>query len=385
MAEEPPGGGEKTELPTPKRLLDSAKKGDVLQSRELGTAMIVAAGTAAFGMFGPYMIDNLKAMLTTGLRINPGDFHDFNPWDRTIGLLSEIFLSFSLLFGLLIITAFATPAALGSLGFRWSAMKPKPNKLSPLAGLKRMFGMNSLIELSKSLAKVALMGSIGVWVIWANLPGIIQLGNEEVNRSVSEFGNLLMLALMGMAFSLAVIAGIDVPAQIYQRTKRLKMTKQEVKDENKETEGSPEVKGAIRRKQQEILSASARQAVKEATVVLANPTHFTVALRYRRGYDNVPVVLARAKGAAALAMRELAEVETVPVLQYPALTRAIYFTSREGMAVDERLYMAVASVLAWLFRMDSQMASEMDRPHIDLPEDMKFDADGKVSGDSADY
>ncbi|MEO9468452.1 flagellar type III secretion system protein FlhB [Parasphingorhabdus sp.] len=378
MAEEPPGGGEKTEAPTPKRLLDSVKKGDVLQSKELGTAMIIAAGTAAFGIFGPVLVDSLKAMLRSGLRVNQRDFVDFNPWERTLTLLSEIVMAFGLLFGLLIVTAIATPAVLGSLGFRWTAMKPKPSKLSPAAGLKRMFGVNSLIELSKSLAKVGLMGSIGMWLIWTNLPSLIQLGNEEIGRSISEFGNFLMLALMGMAFSLAVIAGIDVPAQIFQRTKKLRMTKQEVKDEHKETEGSPEVKGAIQRKRHEILGASARQAVKEATVVLANPTHFTVALRYRRGYDAVPVVLARARGAAALAMRELAEADAVPVLQYPELTRAIYFTSREGMAVDERLYVAIASVLAWLFRMDSKMASEMDRPHIDLPEDVKFDADGNA-------
>jgi len=381
MADDPPGGGEKTEAPTPKRLLDSKKKGDVLQSKELGTAIIITAGTGAFGLFGSFIIGSMEAMLRRGLSIDQRDFFDFNPGERSTALLSEIFPSFSLLFGLLMVSAIATPAVLGSLGFRWSAMKPKPSKLNPASGLKRMFGLNSLIELSKSLAKVALMGSIGFWVIWANLPDIIQLGSADIGRSISEFGHLFMLALMGMAFSLVLIAGIDVPAQMFQRTKRLKMTKQEIKDEHKETDGSPEVKAAIRRKRQEVMSASARQAMKEATLVLANPTHFTVALRYRRGLDNVPVVLARARGDAALAMRELAEVDAVPVLQYPELTRAIYFTSREGVPVDERLYVAVATVLAFLFRMDAKMAGDMagdmDAPNIEVPEEVQFDAEGK--------
>ena len=384
MADDPPGGGEKTEAPTPKKLLDSSKKGDVLQSKELGTAMMIVAGTVAFGMFGPFLMQSMKAMLRRGLSVNQGDFVNFNPGDRATALLSELYFSFSLFFGLLILTAIATPAVLGSLGFRWSAMKPKPSKLNPASGLKRMFGVNSLIELSKSLAKVALMGSIGFWIIWGSLPNMIQLGNSNIGRSIASFGDMFMLALFGMAISLVIIAGIDVPAQIFQRTKRLKMTKQEIKDEHKQTDGSPELKAAIRRKQQDVMSASARKAVKEATVILANPTHFTVALRYRRGYDNVPVVLARARGDAALAMRQLAETEAVPVLQYPELTRAIYFTSREGMPVDERLYIAVATVLAFLFRMDAKMAGEMDYPNVDLPDEVKFDADGNRTEDIDD-
>jgi flagellar biosynthetic protein FlhB len=156
------------------------------------------------------------------------------------------------------------------------------------------------------------------------------------------------------------------------------MTKQEVRDEHKESEGSPELKGHIRRKQFEVLNGSTRKAVAEASVILTNPTHFAVALRYRPGQDAAPVVVARGCDAIAAAIRAFADEKGVPVLQYPELARAVYFTSRAGQIVDEGLYMAVATVLAFLFRVENRMASEMDRPFITVPENLRFDADGKT-------
>jgi len=157
------------------------------------------------------------------------------------------------------------------------------------------------------------------------------------------------------------------------------MTKQEIKDEHKESEGSPELKGHIRRKQYEVLSGSTRKAVAEASVIVTNPTHFAVALRYKPGQDAAPVVVARGCDAIAAAIRELADQNGVTVLQYPELARAIYFTSRAGQVVNEGLYMAVATVLAFVFRVENRMASEMDRPFITVPDDLRFDADGKKS------
>jgi flagellar biosynthetic protein FlhB len=180
-----------------------------------------------------------------------------------------------------------------------------------------------------------------------------------------------------MAGGLFLIAGIDVPAQIMQRSKRLGMSKQDIKDENKESEGSPELKGHIRRRQFEVLSGSTRKAVAEASVIITNPTHFAVALRYKPGQDAAPVVVAKGCDAIAAAIRELADQNGVTVLQYPDLARAIYFTSRAGQIVNEGLYMAVATVLAFVFRVENRMASEMDRPFIDVPGDLRFDADGR--------
>lgn len=376
MADGPSGGGEKTETPTAKRLQDSAKKGDVLQSKELGGAMVVFAGAMGFAMLGDLLLDGLAQMVTSGLTIERTDIEHFNPGERTYRHLGKIVLPFLVLFAMTMVAAIATPLLLGSMGFRWTAMKPKGEKLNPLNGLKRMFGTRGLIELAKSLAKVILLGCIGLWVVYENLPYMFALGSQDTRSAIGEFGDLFTIIFMVMATGLFAIAGIDVPAQMFQRGQKLRMTKQEVKDEHKDTEGSPELKMALRRKQQETLSRSARKAVEEATVILTNPTHFSVVLRYRPGMDAVPVVLARGRGATAVAIRELAEEKAVPMLQYPVLTRAIYFTTPVGGVIDQRLYVAVATVLAFLFRLDAQIADELEPPQVDLPEDLRFDSDG---------
>ncbi len=371
------GGGEKTEKPTPKKLQDAAKKGDILQSKELATALVVMAGIGWIAITGPSVVDSLSEMLIEALRFRREDITDFAPAARGMSLLTGIALPVG---GILLATtlaAIAGPAILGSLGFRPGAFAPKASKLNPAAGLKRMFGMQGLIELLKSIAKVGLLGSIGVWVIWDRLTAIIGLGKAGIAPAMSDLGNMFIMTCLIMAGGLFVIAGIDVPSQIMQRSKRLGMSKQDIKDEHKESEGSPELKGQIRRRQFEVLSGSARQAVAESSVVITNPTHFAVALRYKPGQDAAPVVVAKGCDAIAAAIRDLADQNGVTVLQYPDLARAIYFTSRPGHIVNEGLYMAVATVLAFVFRVENRMASEMDRPFIHVPDDLRFDADGR--------
>lgn len=370
-------GGEKTEKPTQKKLQDAAKKGDILQSRELGTAMVVMAGIGCMAVIGPSLIEALSDMLADGLRFRREDVVDFSPAQRGLDLLAGIALPVAGVMLATFIAAIAAPALLGSLGFRPGAFAPKPEKMNPMAGIKRMFGMQGLIELVKSIAKVGLLGSIGVWLIWDRLTDIFGLGKAGIGPAMAELGNLFILTCLLMAGGLFLIAGIDVPAQLMQRAKRLGMTKQEVKDEHKESEGSPELKGHIRRRQFEVLSGSTRKAVAEASVIITNPTHFAVALRYKPGQDAAPVVVARGCDAIAAAIRELADTNGVTVLQYPELARAIYFTSRAGQIVNEGLYMAVATVLAFVFRVENRMASELDRPFITVPDDMRFDADGR--------
>ena len=371
------GGGEKTEKPTPKKLQDAAKKGDILQSKELATALVVMAGIGWIAITGPSVVDSLSEMLIEALRFRREDITDFAPAARGMSLLTGIALPVG---GILLATtlaAIAGPAILGSLGFRPGAFAPKASKLNPAAGLKRMFGMQGLIELLKSIAKVGLLGSIGVWVIWDRLTAIIGLGKAGIAPAMSDLGNMFIMTCLIMAGGLFVIAGIDVPSQIMQRSKRLGMSKQDIKDEHKESEGSPELKGQIRRRQFEVLSGSARQAVAESSVIITNPTHFAVALRYKPGQDAAPVVVAKGCDAIAAAIRDLADQNGVTVLQYPDLARAIYFTSRPGHIVNEGLYMAVATVLAFVFRVENRMASEMDRPFIHVPDDLRFDADGR--------
>ncbi len=373
-------GGEKTEDPTAKRKADAVEKGDVLQSKELGTAMVVLGGAAWIALAGPWMIGALRDMLADGLRFDATSLRAFDPAEAFYRLAGAVAVPLFSLFAVTLVAAIGTPFILGSLGFRWSAMAPKPNKLNPLSGLGRMFGMNGVLELGKSLAKVGLLGAVAWWLLSAEAGKLVTLGQQDLVSALGELGRTFVLAVLVMALALALIAGVDIPAQIMRRGGRLRMTKQEVKDEHKQSEGSPELKAQIRRRQHEVLKGSARTAVADATVVLTNPTHFAVALRYRQGIDAAPTVVARGRGATAAAIRELAEEGAVPVLNYPQLTRALYFTTRTGQVIRDDLYLAVATVIAFVFNLDAAMAGGGEaplRPDIEVPEGARFDEDGR--------
>lgn len=380
MAQEAPGGGEKTEKPTAKRLADARREGDVLQSRELSTAMVVMAGIAAMAVTGPEIIGAIREMLSEALRFSPSDIQTFAPEKRAIHLLSLIAMPVGIIIMATFVAAIAAPAMLGSLGFRTSAWKVKPGKMNPLKGLARIFGPQGLIELMKSLAKIGLLGAVGAYLVYERLSAIREMGKAGIAPALEELGQMFIIVSLTLAATLFIVAAIDVPSQIFQRGKRLNMSKQEIKEEHKMQEGSPESKAAVRRRQMEVLNNSVRQALTESTVVITNPTHFAVALRYMPGRDAAPVVTARGCDEMARAIRECAAEANVPLLQYPELTRAVYYTSRVGEIIDERLYLAVATVLAFVYRVENSMATEMDRPHIDLPAGTKYDTEGRQTG-----
>jgi len=372
-----PDRDEKTEAPTAKRRRDAAEKGDVLQSRDLGTALVVLSGAAWLALAGPWMLGSCERMLGQGLRFDAQSIEHFEPGAAITSLLIPIVAPLATLFALTLVAAIGTPAMLGSLGFRWSAIAPRPEKMNPLTGIKRIFGVQGVVELGKSLAKVVLLGIVAWWLLAGRMAQLTTLGRQEIVPALASLGHIFTLAVLVMALALAAIAGVDVPAQLMQRGARLRMTKQEVKDEYKQTEGSPESKAAQKRRMHQQLSNSARKAVKEATVVLTNPTHFAVALRYRPGFDAAPIVVARGKDETAKAIRELANDNAVPVLSYPQLTRAIYFTARAGDIIREDLYIAVATILAFVFNLDRAMAEGVLQPQIEVPAAARFDEDGK--------
>jgi len=375
MADGP--AGEKTEKPTAKRLREAARNGDVLQSRELSTALVVMAGVAWLAATGPKFIGAIQQMLTDGLTFTTDDIDSFSPMTRAMHLLSTVLWPVGGVVLATAVAAIAAPAALGSIGFNAGALTPKFGKLNPIKGFARLFSLNGFIELGKAIVKVLLIGSIGGIIVWRRLDTIRVMGKAGIHEAIGQVGSLFTLVTVSLAASLFLLAAVDVPVQIIRRTKRLNMTKQEIKDEHKDADGNPQVKGAIRGRMQQRLRDSMRKGMAEASVVLTNPTHFAVALRYHPGRDSAPLVVARGADDVAAAIRELANEKSVPMLQYPELTRAIYFTSRVNETIDERLFVAVAAVLAFVFRVENRMASEMDRPHIDLPEAMQFDADGK--------
>jgi len=328
---------------------------------------------------GPWMVGACGKMLEQGLTFGAGDINDFNPSRAILSLLAVVAVPLMLLFVCSAAAAIGAPALTGSLGFRAGAMSFKPNKLNPLNGIQRIFGPQGLVEFGKAFLKVLLLGSIAFVALRSRWAEIMGLGRQDVVAALGEVGHIFRFTVLVMAVALGALAGIDLPIQIIRRNARLRMTKQEIKDEHKENEGSPEMKGHIKGKQRQLLNASARKAVKEATVILTNPTHFAVALRYRPGFDAAPIVLAKGADETAAAIRELASDVAVPILSYPQLTRAIYFTSRPGEIIREDLYIAVATILAFVFNLDRAMAEGVSQPVVDVPPEARFDENGKAT------
>jgi len=374
---EGPEQDDKTEAPTAKRKQEAVEKGDVLQSKELGTAFVMLVGAAWIAMAGPWLIGALRDMLTDGLSFDAGAIENFDPMAAIIHQVMAVALPVALLFLLTLAAAITAPAVLGSLGFRWEALGFKASKLNPAAGLKRIFGMQGVIELGKAMLKILLLGAVGYWLLKGEMASIVTMGQQDIRTALDGIGTKFSYAIIVMTLALALVGGADIPAQILQRTRRLRMSKQEIKDESKQTEGSPELKAAIRQKQMQMARGSARKAITEATVVLTNPTHFAVALRYRPGFDMAPILVARGRGVTAEVLRELATEHGVPLLQYPQLTRAIYYTTRSGQLIREDLFIAVAAILAFVFNLDRAMAEGIVQPDIVVPDEVKFDEDGR--------
>ncbi|MDR7061447.1 MULTISPECIES: flagellar type III secretion system protein FlhB [unclassified Sphingopyxis] len=368
---------QKTEQPTAKKLSDSAREGDVLMSRELATALAMLAAAGWMVAAGGWFVQSAGDLVRRGLTLTAADVADFAPAEALMRNGAEILLPLASLFALTLGAAVAGPAMLGSIGWRGKALHFKGNRMSPMAGLKRMFGMQGVTELGKALAKVLLLGSIGYWLVLNSLPAIMTMASTDLMAAIGLAGKEIGHAMLVLAGGLVVIALIDVPVQWFTRNQRLMMSKQEVKEEMRQSDGAPELKQAQRQRAHDILSGSARKAVSDATVVLTNPTHFSVALRYRPGVDAAPVVVARGRGDVALSIRDLARGANVPLLEYPALTRAIYFTARAGRVIPEELFVAVATVLAFVFQLERAAAEGTAPPAIDVPPSHRFDPEGR--------
>ena len=368
---------QKTEQPTAKKLSDSAGEGDVLMSRELATALMMLAAAGWMIAAGGWFVQSASDLVRRGLTLTNADVADFAPAEALMRNGVEILLPLASLFALALGASVAGPALLGSFGWRGMALHFKGNRMNPMSGLKRMFGMQGVTELGKALAKVLLLGTIGYWLVMGALPAIMTMASNDLIAAVGLAGKEIGHAMLVLAGGLVLIALIDVPVQWFQRNQRLMMSKQEVKEEMRQSDGAPELKQAQRQRAHEILSGSARKAVSDATVILTNPTHFSVALRYRPGVDAAPVVVARGRGDVALSIRELARTAGVPLLEYPALTRAIYFTARAGRVIPEELFVAVATVLAFVFQLERAAAEGTVPPSVDIPPSHRFDPDGR--------
>ena len=367
--------GEKTEAPTQKRRDKAVEDGNVLRSRDLATALVVLAGVGWVIFMGPALLAACKDVMAASFQFGRGDVEEFSPWRPLAEAGWRLAMPVASLLVVSLVSAVVSGAMLGNVGFNAGLFAPKASRINPASGLKRIFGMNGWIELGKSLLKMVLLGGIGGWMLWKVSRATLGLASSNLPAALDEVGGTFIAIMVAMSLGLVIIAGIDVPLQIIQRLRKLRMSKQEIKDEHKESEGNAEAKGHMRARARAMLSGGARKAVAEAHVVLTNPTHFAVALRYDRGRDQVPVVVAKGRGATALAIRELATEVAVPILEYPQLARAVYYTSREGQEVRDDLYVAIATVLAFVFGLN-EATKNNPLPPIDVPPDARFDENG---------
>ena len=369
--------GERTEAPTPKRKQKAREDGQILQSRDFATAFVVLAGAGWFAMFGPSLLAACKGVMAAAFHFDHRDVEDFEPFRPLMEAGTTLLPSLLTLFAISVTAAILSQAGLGARGWNGKLLLPKMSRINPASGMSRIFGPQGWIELGKSLLKLVLLGTIG-WVMLQKIAhATIGLSTTDLGTALGTLGGTLTTVLFAMAAGLVVIAGVDVPLQWLRLMAKLKMSKQEIKDEHKESEGNPETKGQQRARARAMLGKGARKAIAEAHVVLTNPTHFAIALRYDRGRDQVPVVVAKGRGATALAIRDLAAEATVPVLEYPQLARAIYYTSREGQEVRDDLYLAIATVLAFVFNVNA--AAKGAPPSVDVPKAARFDENGLVA------
>ena len=373
MAEET--SGEKRFDPTPKRKADAARDGDVLRSKEVATAVAMMTGIFMMTALGPWLLESVRGVALASFRFELDRNVEFDPGVIAMNAGSAV-LPPVLVIGLtvMVITS-AVQLLLGEGRFVPQNLKPKGKRLNPMNGFKRMFGSQGLIELGKSILKLILLGALAAFWISTTLESLLGLGRGSLKAQLAfalEAGGSLILLLVA---GLVIIAMIDYPIQAFQRNKRLKMSFEDLKNETKQTEGSPEVKSARRQRQRDLARGSVGKAMKDAQFVVVNPMHFAVAMTYDPDLAPAPVVLAKGRGETALAMREMASEMGLPVLEYPQLARAVYFTTKVNQMVREELYIAVAVLVAFVLSLKRGERAQM--PKVQVPEELQFDADGK--------
>ena len=369
--------GEKTHAPSPKRLRDAAAKGDVLRSRDLATAATVLAGAGWLVLAGPWMLDALGETARQGLTWDRATIEDFSPARMMLPVMIAVLPPILVLGGVVLAASLIAQLGVSGEG-RWIAgnMAPKGSRINPLSGLKRMFGAAGWLELAKAMAKVGLLGAIA-WV-WGRdrLNDLSDWGRAGLSGQLALGWAALISLLFALGGGLVLIALVDFPVQWLRRMQRLKMSQQELRDEHKESEGSPERKAAQRRRQRELAMGGVAHAMREAQFVLTNPTHFAVAMAYDPARAAAPIVLAKGRGDKALAMRELAAELDLPCLEYPALARSVYYTTRERQVIREELFAAVAGVLAFVLSL--RRGDRPARPEVLVPVELRFDAEGRL-------
>lgn len=376
--------GEKNLAPTEKRLKESAKNGDVLRSRELAVAASAIVGAVFMKVCGGWLLSAMSDAMRMALMWDRGAIDDFQPGRLILAVAIRVAPPVLVLTAMAIVaTLFVQLGLAGRHGrFVIENIAPKGSRLDPTKGITKIFGMQGWIEVGKGLLKLALLGGITFFWARSRLAGLMQLTAVGLAGQLAFAWEAITSLMVQLAAGMIVIALFDWPVQWLRRHRRLRMSLQEVKDEGKETEGSPEAKMHRRRRQRQIAMGAIGAAMRRAQFVITNPTHFSVALIYDPELAPAPVVLAKGRGEKALAIRELAGELDVPCLEFPGLARALYYTTRDNQMIREELYMAVAGILGFVLSL--KRGETRAAPIVDIPVSLRFDADGQPQPDQPD-
>lgn len=364
---------EKTEQPTERRKEQAIEEGQILTSKDMVMGAVLLVAALQFALTGRSLYNDISAAFRNGLDIIPPIQRDL-PLDAVLGERFSDPLWIVLIFSLpLMIAAIGSQVALGGFHFVMKNIGFKANRLSPISGLSRMFGMQALIELAKSILKVVALGTVGFVFLISILPELIELSAVPLETAAERVGALFISTLLLLIGGIAVIGALDALIQWRRHTQKMLMSRQEMKEETKQTEGSPEVKQRIRQLQREAAERGSVANIGQAQVVITNPQHFAVALHYDFKDGSAPTVVAKGTDVVAARLKEEASKNNIPVLSIPPLARALYYTSDIGGEIHGELYRAVATVLSFVF----QAGAQGDLPDVDIPDSMKFDANGR--------
>ena len=382
MADQQDDSQEKTEEPTARRLSKAREEGQIARSTEITIAASVISVAIYIYLFGSSLLGNVANIFARGLVFD--SLAVLEPQVAAGRLGDAIIEALFTILPILILTGVVVLACSGLIGgynFSWKSLQPKASKFNPIAGFKRMFGMQALVNLGKSIAKFLLVGGVTYFLIDASITEFAEISLMALEPGLTASASILTTAFLVASSTLIIIALIDAPYQVYQHNQKMKMSLKEVKDERKDTEGSPEVKQRIRQKQREVSAARMLEAIAEADVVITNPEHFAVALAYDPSSEDPPKVVAKGADNMAERIRERAGEEGVPLFQSPVLARALFFTTEVEAFIPEPLFEAVAQVIAYIFNINSinRSSNLRDKPVPRVPDNMVFDSEGRQS------
>ena len=371
-------GADKTEDPTEKRKKDSREKGEIARSKELNTLAIMLAGSAGLLIFGGALAEDLMEVMRYNFSISRETLYNTDSMAAFLlhsGKIALIALQPVLI--TLLIAAIVGPIALGGWLFAAGSLAPKFSRMNPLAGLKRMFSAKALVELLKALAKFFIILIVALLVLKSDIDDLLRIAHEPLELAVVHSLQVVGWSALWMACGLILIAAVDVPVQLWESHKKLLMTKQEVRDEHKDQEGRPEVKQRIRQVQREMSQRRMMSAIPDADVIITNPTHYAVALKYDPEKGGAPMLLAKGSDFLALKIREIGAKHNILLLESPALARSIYHSTELEQEIPAGLYLAVAQVLAYVYQIRQHQAGKGKRPDplkdLPIPPDLRRD------------